>query len=154
MKMKKILFSLALILAFSHAATLRAEVTGDVEDIPESALMVDAIADLPFMSPFRCLSSGTSDGGITACLVNRGIALIVIENAIDGHVPPYPASLDSAANTTCSTANPCFGNVFETPVTSSNWTKLSATEWKYASSKSSKATTYVYYPLTGVFAKK
>ena len=57
----------------------------------------------------------------------------------------YPATLDSATNTACSVANPCFGTVLAQPI-QQDWTKASATTYTGPA-----GTTYTYTAATGAF---
>jgi MSHA pilin protein MshA len=57
----------------------------------------------------------------------------------------YPATLDSSANGTCTTLNPCFSIVMSQPVTD-GWVKASALSYTGPAGN-----TYTYVPATGVF---
>ena len=77
--------------------------------------------------------------------VKAGIATYYSNQCVGGTCA-YPATLDSASNAACSTANVCFSNVLGQGGITSDWTKASATTYRGPA-----GTIYTYTAATGTF---
>ena len=108
-----------------------------------------AIVAVPQFFNLQANANDAAEQGVVGG-IRAGIATVQANNLANNITPAIPATLDSATNAACATANVCFTTVLgQGGVTGSGWTRVSATSYTHAGSNTS---TYTYTPATGLFA--
>ena len=93
-----------------------------------------AVVALPRYFDLTPRANAASEAGVVGG-VRAGIATV----HANSNPPAYPAALDAATNGACTAANPCFGTVLSQGGITSQWTRISATQYRGPT-----GTTYTY----------
>ncbi|MBF0511275.1 MAG: prepilin-type N-terminal cleavage/methylation domain-containing protein [Candidatus Omnitrophica bacterium] len=107
-------------------------------------LAILAVVALPKYFDLQSQAQASSEQGAVGG-VRAGIQTFY-GNACANGTCAYPAALDAANVAACSASNPCFTNIMSQSITSSGWTKASATTYTGPA-----GTTYTYTAGTGTF---
>lgn len=106
-------------------------------------IVILAILAVVAIPKYFSLQSSAQDAAEKGVLggVRAGISTYFAQNKA------YPATLDSASNANCSSANPCFTNVLSQGGVTQDWIKASATTY----TGPTNTTTYTYSSGNGTF---
>lgn len=109
-----------------------------------------AVAALPNFINISTQAERSSRDGVAGA-IRAGVALFRSNDlVVNGPPGVYPAALDAVgANTACSPAAPCFGNVITGGVTDGSWTKTNNTT--YVFNDGTAQHTYTYTVAAGSF---
>lgn len=113
-------------------------------------LAILAVSALPrFLDISINAKQASRDGVIGA--VRAGIALYKADQMINSGTGTgtYPATLDTASNAVCGTANRCFVTVIPNGIEDPAWIRIS--DASYSFDDGSTTTTYTYSPTDGTF---
>ena len=93
-------------------------------------------------------AKSANESGVAAG-IRAGLTTYFVDPA-RGNRTSYPATLDSAGNAACTTANICFDTVLAQGGITDQWTKLSGTTYR---SPVNGSNIWTYTPATGNFQK-
>lgn len=116
-------------------------------------LGVLAMAALPKLFSVNLSNAQTASRDAVIGAVQTGINVYAANQVAAGSAISYPATLEPAgAAGAASNANPLFGSVLATPVTSATWSLKTAGGFCYDWAAGGATAAYLYVPATGAFS--